>query len=155
MIRVPIVISKVPCLRKILNGPIHVFLFLVLCSSPCVCVCVCVCVCGTRVRAYVRLCGLHHCCYDFTIQQKMFIVVVINCLCKFLTLNSNCDNVRYLPAQKRKKKHTPTIKKKLYRQIKMVKPIWYRTPDPIRKRKIHFVEVEYANHYTNEPNASY
>ena len=36
----------------------------------------------------------------------------------------------------------------------MVEPIWYRTPDPIRKRKIHHVEVECANHYTNEPDAS-
>ena len=95
MIRVPIVISKVPCLRKIINGPIHVFICSVLCSSPCVCGGVGG---GTRERAYVRLCGLHYCCYDFTIQQKMLIVVVINCLCKFLTLKSNCDNVRYLPA---------------------------------------------------------
>ena len=77
---------------------LYMYLFAQFCAPVRVCVCVCVFVCGTCVRAYVRLCGLHHCCYDFTIQQKMFIVVVINCLCKFLTLNSNCDNVRYLPA---------------------------------------------------------
>ena len=33
---------------------------------------VCVWVGGTRVRAYVRLCGLHHCCYDFTIQKIVY-----------------------------------------------------------------------------------
>ena len=48
MIRVPNVNSKVPCLRKILNGPIHEFLCSVLCSSPYVCMCVCVCVCVVR-----------------------------------------------------------------------------------------------------------
>ena len=55
--------------------------------------------------------------------------------------------------KKERKTHTNN-KKKLYRQIKMVEPIWYRTPDLIRKRKIHQVEVENANHYTNEPNAT-
>ena len=79
MIRVPIVISKVPCLRKILNGPIHVFLLSYVLHS----VCVCVCVVRACVRAYMRLCGLHHCCYDFTIQQKILIVVVVNCRASF------------------------------------------------------------------------
>ena len=47
------------------------------------CVCMCVCVVRACVRAYVRLCGLHHCCYDFTIQQKILIVVVVNCCASF------------------------------------------------------------------------
>ena len=64
MIRAPIVISKVPCLRKILNGPIHVFLRSVLSSSPPARVFVCVCgggggsvgVCVWVVRACVHTC---------------------------------------------------------------------------------------------------
>ena len=37
----------------------------------------------------------------------------------------------------------------------MVEPSGYRTRDPIWKKKKRRLEVEYANHYTNEPNATF
>ena len=58
-------------------------------------VCVCVWYARACIRASMRFTSLLLLFHNTT---KMFIVVVINCLCKFLALNSNCDNLRYLPA---------------------------------------------------------
>ena len=72
---------------------LYMYLFAQFCAPVCVCASVCVWYARACIRASMRFTSLLLLFHNTT---KMFIVVVIKCLCKFLTLNSNCDNVRYL-----------------------------------------------------------